>query len=115
MFFTKHKKIIVSLAAAAVMSLGGVTALAATGPSLTPAGYVDLANMDIQADTLTVVKDFTPQIFGRQTAKTAPGLASTPVSGSIDTTNVQEGTYTVVKGVTPQIAGGHTNYTTAAK
>ncbi|EGW39749.1 hypothetical protein [Desulfosporosinus sp. OT] len=84
MLFTKHKKIIVSLAVA-VMSLGGAaTAMAATtGTSLTSVsvGPLDLSKADIMPGTYTVVEGVTPHIEGGQTATTALNSTLTDASG----------------------------------
>jgi len=116
MFFAKHKKMIVSIAAVAALSLGGVSAFAMTaGPALTPAGPLDLSKVDIVPGTFTVIEGTTLHIEGGDTCETAPGLTLTPASGNIDldSSNVQEGTLTVVQGVTPQMVGA--DFTTAAK
>lgn len=117
MSLTKHKKIIVGLAAVAVMSLGGVTASAATAePTLTPAGPLDLTKVEIKEGTFTVVEGVTPHIAGGKTAKTAPGAALTAVSGSVDFKNAEAGTVRAGGPLSPQIIGGQESghYTTAA-
>lgn len=131
MLFTKHKKIIVSLAVA-VMSLGGAaTAMAAsTGTSLTSltsvsAGPLDLSKADITPGTYTVVEGVTPHIEGGQTATTAPNSMLTDASGvpvaaisdNVDASDFLGDNFTV-KTLGPQdlhpLTPGQ-NYTTAAK
>lgn len=83
MLFTKHKKIIVCLAAVAVMSLGGAaTAMAApAGISLTLAGTFDPSKADIKPGTYTVVEGAHPHLEGGQTSTTAPNPTLTNSSG----------------------------------
>ena len=127
MFLTKHKKIIVSLAAVAVMSLGSAaTAMAATtGSSLTPAGTFDPSKADIIPGTYTVVEGVTPHIQKGQTATTASNPALTeasgvPVAAISENVNLSDilGDNFTVKNLGPQdlhpLIPGQ-NYTTAAK
>lgn len=126
MFFTKHKRIIVGLAAVAVVSLGGVTAIAASrGISLTNAGSFDLSKVDITPGTYTVVEGVTPHIGGGRTATTAPNLTLTDASGvpvaaisdNVDASDFLGDNFTI-KTLGPQdlhpLTTGQ-NYTTAAK
>lgn len=128
MFLTKQKRIIVGLAAVAVMSLGGVApAMAApTGISLTPAGYVDFSKIDvIPGGTLTVVEGVTPYIEGGTMATTAPGSSFTDasavpaeaISGILDASDFLGDNFTVktldLQDLHPLTPGQ--NHTTAAK
>ncbi|WP_088226642.1 hypothetical protein [Desulfosporosinus sp. FKB] len=129
MFLTKHKKLIVSLAAVAVMTLGGAaTAMAATtGNSLTPAGSFDSSNIKIIPGTYTVVKGVTPDIVGGHTATTLPnlklkltnpsGVPVSPISVGVDASDFLGKNFTV-KTLGPQDFHSLTpgqNHTTAAK
>ncbi len=127
MFLIKHKKIIVSLAAAAALSLGGLTAFAASMPSLTltPAGYVDLAKVDVVPGTLKVVEGIAPNIESGAKATTAPGRALTDstgapvaaVSDNVSASDFLGDNFTVetleLQDLLPLIPGQ--NHTTAAK
>lgn len=125
MLFTKHKKIIVGLAAIAAMTLGGATAMAATAvPTLTPVSNVDLSKVVATPGTLTIVEGATPQIESNtDSTTTAPSLTEVPgakltgVEGNFDVSSVQAGNYTI-KIVTSQGLKAFTsgqNFTTAAK
>lgn len=115
MFLLKHKTIMTGAAIIALMSVGCVTALAATeGPSLSPAGYVDLFKLNVQDGTYTVGKGIAVEPGDGQTAKTAPVEPLTPVSGNFDTADIREGTFTVVEGITPRLGDGQTAGTASA-
>ena len=123
MLFAKHKLVLVSLAAAAVISIGGITASAASvasGASLVPAGHLDLSKINVQTGYYTVVKGVTPKLTGNQTGTTSPELTLTAVPGKPDLSHVQKGTATAVKKIDPNsitILNGNSSsghYTTAA-
>ncbi|GKU26794.1 hypothetical protein [Clostridium folliculivorans] len=117
MLFTKQKKIIIGLTAATVMSLGGVTAFAASnGVTLTPAAHVDISKIDAKLGTYKVVDGATINISGGENAKTEANVSLTAVPGNLDLTHVEKGTATVVRQLTPEeIAKFSGNNTTAAK
>ncbi len=115
MFIFKHKTIMAGAAIAALMSVGCVTALAAAAaPTLSPAGYVDLSKIDVQAGTYTVGDGINIQLSDGQTAKTAPAETLIPVSANLGIANIQEGTFTVVEGIIPQLSNGQTAGTAPA-
>lgn len=118
MFFAKHKKVLIGFAAVAALSLGGVTALAASvQPSLTPAGYVDLSKVEILPGSCTVVKGVTPHIEGG-TGTTAPAPALAAVSEKIDAANAKKGSFKAVKSIDLKeivLLSDGQSFTTAAK
>jgi hypothetical protein len=115
MFIFKRKTIMAGAAIAALMSVGCITALAATAaPTLSPAGYVDLSKIDVQAGTYTVGDGINIQFSDGQTAKTAPAETLIPVSANLGIADIQEGTFTVVEGITPQLSNGQTASTAPA-
>lgn len=126
MFFTKHKKIIVGLATAAVIALGSTSSMAAsTGISLTPVGYFDSSKVDVIPGTFTVVEAGIPHIEGGATATTDPdtslvdasGVAITAISNNVDASDILGDNFTVktldAQDLHPLTPGQ--NYTTAAK
>lgn len=119
------KKSVLGIVLAGVITVGGTTAFAAGGPSLTEVKNVNLAGITLQEGTLTAVEGVTPKITGEFTTKTAPGgateipaLTVAADSPSIDEiiANATEGTCTVIKeGVIPQNFDGKTAKTEAKK
>jgi len=74
MLFEKHKKIIISLAAVAVMSLGGVTAFAAAPEATLTKVDVDVTKIDYKMgdpSQLEVVKKIDPKTIDGQNKTTA--------------------------------------------
>jgi hypothetical protein len=64
MLNAKHKKIIFSFTAAAVMSMGGVTAFAATsGITLTPVSNVDVSKINVQKAELKADGKVDPKVL----------------------------------------------------
>ncbi|MHB8064810.1 MAG: hypothetical protein ACYDG2_19635 [Ruminiclostridium sp.] len=107
MLFVKHKKTIISLAAVAVMTLGGVTAFAAASEAaLTPVD-VDLSKIHgemIDPSQIKEVGKIDPKILeGLKNAKTAPKLTLTAVPGSVDTSNAQKGEFKIAGKIDPKI------------
>ncbi len=78
MFIAKHKKIIFSLTAAAVMGLGGITAFAATsGISLTPVSNVDLSDIDAPEGEVIYAGEIDREILeSMKGAVTLPGAGA---------------------------------------
>ena len=76
MLFVKSKKTIVSLAAVAVMALGGVTAFAASSQlTLTPVDNVDVTKIDAQMgdpSDIKVAGKIDPKVLAGQNKTTAP-------------------------------------------
>lgn len=115
MFILKHKTIMAGAAIAALMSVGCVTALAATAaPSLNPAGYVDLSKIDVQEGTYTVGNGIDIQLNDGQALATVPAEALVAVAANLDTADIQEGTFAVVEEITPQLSNGQTASTAPA-
>lgn len=104
----KNNKIIICLSAAAVMSMGGVTAFAAAPDiTLTPATNVDVSKIDAQKGQYEIAGNIDPEILeGLKGAKTAPGLTLTAVPVSFDTANVQKGEYIIVNNIDPKTFSG---------
>ncbi|GFZ33603.1 hypothetical protein CSC2_41290 [Clostridium zeae] len=116
MLFTKLKNIIVGLITAVVISLGGVTAFAASnGVTLTPAAHVDISKIDAKPGTYKVVDGATINISGGENAKTEANVSLTAVPGNLDLTHVEKGTATVVRKLTPEEIAKFSGHTTAAK
>lgn len=92
MSYAKHKKVIFSLTAAAVMSLGGVTAFAATSgitPALTPVSNVDVSKIEGRMGEAKVAGKIDPKILeSMKDAKTAPGQGP-----ALTLTQAPDGTY----------------------
>lgn len=96
MSFKKHKKTIIGLTAAALMTLGSVTAFAASQKLiLTPVDSVDITKIDApmgDPSDIKVAGEVDPKILeGMKNAKTAPKASSqltlTPVD-NVDVTKI---------------------------
>lgn len=107
MLFT-NKKTIICLAAAAVMSMGGITAFAsAPETALTPAANVDVSKINAQEGEYIVAGTIDPKILNNlKNAETASGLTLTAMPGSFDTTDVQKGECKIIKAIDSKTLSG---------
>jgi hypothetical protein len=86
MFIAKHKKLAICLVAVAVMSLGGVTALAASTPNLQNAPvatHFDPSKAEIKPGTCTVAGSVKADIEGNKTTAPAPSASLADAAGSV--------------------------------
>lgn len=108
MLNVKHKKLIIGITVVAVMSLGGMTALAASSAAtLTPAGHVDVSKINISSGTYTALGDVPSQaVDSTDITAAASAQASTVLTpaGAIDLSKIdlKPGTLTIVGSVVTQ-------------
>ena len=123
MLNAKYKKIIFSLTAAAVMSMGGVTAFAATsGLIMTPVSSVDVSKIKGQMGEAKIAGTIDSKISdSMKGAKTAPrsgmdsALTLTAVPGSFDTVEGKMGVAKIAGVTDPKILDSMKNAKTAPK